>query len=206
MDLNLFFQGIVIGLTLAVPVGPIALMCIRRTLAEGKFHGIISGIGVATADSFYAAVTVLGLTAISGFIIAHQYPFRMLASLILIAVGVKIILSVPREVCAATETSTLLKNYLSMVAIALANPLTLLFYVGILPGLGIVFSGTSPVTSLAFVLGIFCGSTMWWVFLCGLLGSVRSCISSGTLGFINKASGFLIACLGVALLLYAVVH
>ena len=204
VELNLFLQGIVIGLTLAAPVGPIALICIRRTIAEGKFHGIASGIGVATADCFYAAVAVLGLTAVSGFIISSQYPFRILASVLLIGAGTKIFFSVPPEICVKKEQGTYLKDFLSMVAIALANPLTIIFFVGILPGFGIVFPGTSPVSSLAFVLGIFSGSVMWWAFLCGLLGSIRSCLSSGTLRYVNRASGLMIACLGAALFLYAV--
>ena len=79
MDFSFFIQGIIIGLTLAVPVGPIALICIQRTLTDGRFHGIFSGIGVATADSFYAAVTVLGLTMISSVIVTHQFLFRFLA-------------------------------------------------------------------------------------------------------------------------------
>ncbi|MGB9177563.1 MAG: hypothetical protein WCB46_12635, partial [Methanoregula sp.] len=79
MDLGLFIQGIIIGLTLAVPVGPISLVCIHRTVAAGRLHGIVSGLGVATADSLYAAVAFLGLTAISGLIIGHQSLFRLLA-------------------------------------------------------------------------------------------------------------------------------
>jgi threonine/homoserine/homoserine lactone efflux protein len=189
----------VIGLTLAAPVGPIALICIRRTIAEGKFHGIASGLGVATSDSFYAAVTVLGLTVISGFIISNQIFFRIIASIGLILIGLKIFVSVPPGICPSDEHGTYLKDYLSMVAIAIANPLTLIFFVAILPGFGIVFPGTSIYSSLGFVAGIFLGSTAWWVFLCGSLGSVRSCISFETLRIINRISGILIACIGVAL-------
>ena len=76
MDLSLVMQGIVIGLTLAVPVGPISLICIHRTVADGRLHGIFSGIGVATADSIYAAVSFLGLTAVSGLILGYQSVFR----------------------------------------------------------------------------------------------------------------------------------
>jgi threonine/homoserine/homoserine lactone efflux protein len=192
----------VIGLTLAAPVGPIALICIRRTVAEGKFHGIASGLGVATADSFYAAVAVLGLTAISGFIISNEELFRTVASIGLILIGVKIYLTVPPGICTSEEHGTYLKDYLSMVAIAIVNPLTLLFFVAILPGFGVVFPGTSFLSSIEFVAGIFLGSTAWWVFLCTSLGSVRSCISSDNLRTINRVSGILITCIGVALFLY----
>ena len=206
MELNLFAQGIVIGLALAAPVGPIALICIRRTIAEGKFHGVASGLGVASGDSFYAAVAVLGLTAISGFIITNQVPFRVLASVLLIVVGIRIFFSVPPEVCTEPEHGTYLKDFLSMLAISLANPLTILFFIGILPGFGIVFPENSLVLSMSFVAGIFCGSVLWWVSLSVMLGSVRSCISRNTLRWVNRGSGIMIAVLGAALFLYAAVH
>jgi threonine/homoserine/homoserine lactone efflux protein len=202
VDVSLIIQGMVIGLTLAAPVGPIALICIRRTVAEGKFHGMASGLGVATADSFYAAVAVLGLTIISGFIIANQDLFRTVASIGLVLIGVKIYLSIPPGMCPSDEHGTYLKDYFSMVAIAIMNPLTLLFFVAILPGFGIVFPGTSFLSSVEFVAGVFLGSTAWWVFLSTSLGSVRSCISSDNLRLINRVSGILITCIGVALFLY----
>jgi threonine/homoserine/homoserine lactone efflux protein len=201
MDVSQFVGGMVVGLTLAAPVGPIALICIRRTVAEGKFHGIASGLGVATADSFYAAVTVLGLTAISGIIISNQLLFRTVASIGLVLIGVKICLSVPQGICTTDERGTYLKDYLSMVAIAIANPLTLLFFVAILPGFGVMFPGASIVTSIEFIAGIFLGSTAWWVVLCSSLGSIRSCITSDNLRLINRTSGILIACVGVILFL-----
>lgn len=194
----------VIGLTLAAPVGPIALICIRRTMAEGKLHGIVSGIGVATSDSFYAAVAVLGLTVISGFIISHETIFRIIASIGLIVIGAKICLSVPPGVCSSNEHGTYLKDYLSMVAVTIANPLTLLFFVTILPGFG-MFPGTSLVSSIEFVAGIFCGSIAWWIFLCSSLASVRSCIGPDTLKLINRVSGILIAGIGVVLFLYTLI-
>jgi threonine/homoserine/homoserine lactone efflux protein len=202
VDVSLIIQGMVIGLTLAAPVGPIALICIRRTVAEGKFHGMASGLGVATADSFYAAVAVLGLTIISGFIIANQDIFRTVASIGLVLIGVKTYLSIPPGMCPSDEHGTYLKDYFSMVAIAIMNPLTLLFFVAILPGFGVVFSGTSFLSSVEFVAGVFLGSTAWWVFLSTSLGSVRSCISSDNLRLINRVSGILITCIGVALFLY----
>jgi len=95
LDGNLFIQGIIIGLTLAVPVGPISLLCIHRSVTDGRLHGIVSGIGVASADSFYAAVSFLGLTVISGLIIAQQFFFRFLAGIVLIFVGIRVFLSLP---------------------------------------------------------------------------------------------------------------
>ena len=201
MDFSLFIQGIIIGLTLAVPVGPLALICIQRTVTEGRLHGIISGIGVATADSFYAAITVLGLTVISGQIIAQQYLFRFLAGIILILIGIRVFMSVPAGVSAKNEHETYLKDYLSMVAIAIANPLTLVFFLVILPGFGVLIQGSAFLPAAEFVAGVFFGSTVWWVILCGSVGSVRSRISVKNLGLINRVSGLLIACFGAGMLI-----
>ena len=205
MDVSLFVQGIIIGLTLAAPVGPLALICIQRTVTEGRLHGIFSGIGVATADSFYAAVTFLGLTVISGLIIAQQYLFRFLAGVVLILIGIRVFLSIPSAISAKTEHETYLKDYLSMVALAIANPLTLVFFLVILPGYGVVIRGTSFLSAVEFVAGVFFGSTVWWVVLCGSIGSVRSRLSSENLGRINRVSGLLISCFGAGVLILLVI-
>ena len=205
MNVSLFVQGIIIGLTLAVPVGPLALICIQRTVKEGRLHGIFSGIGVATADSFYAAVTILGLTVISGLIIAHQYLFRFLAGAVLILIGIRVFLSIPSAITAKTEHETYLKDYLSMVALAIANPLTLVFFVVILPGYGVVINTTSLLTTAEFVAGVFFGSTVWWVVLCGSIGSVRSRLSQENLGRINHVSGLFISCFGVGMLILLII-
>jgi threonine/homoserine/homoserine lactone efflux protein len=201
VELSPFLQGIIIGLTLAVPVGPISLLCIRRSIADGRLHGIISGFGVATADSLYAAVAVLGLTAISGIIVAHQIFFRIFASLVLMAVGVNVFLSLPVEPGENRGQESYPKDYLSMLAIALANPLTILFFIIVLPGIGITLGGASLSTSAEFVLGIFSGSVAWWVLLCGAIGSVRTSLSTRNLQRINRISGILIVCFGIGALL-----
>jgi threonine/homoserine/homoserine lactone efflux protein len=200
MDFSFFIQGIIIGLTLAAPVGPIALICIQRTLTDGRFHGIFSGIGVATADSFYAAVTVLGLTMISSVIVTHQVLFRFLAGIVLIFVGVRVFMSLPSCVGTKTVHETYFKDYLSMVGIAMANPLTLVFFLIVLPGFGIVINSTAFLSAAEFIAGVFFGSTAWWILLCGTIGSMRSRFSIKTLGLINRVSGVLISVCGAGML------
>ena len=201
MDGNLFIQGIIIGLTLAVPVGPISLLCIHRSVTDGRLHGIVSGIGVASADSFYAAVSFLGLTIISGLIITQQYLFRFLAGIVLIFIGIRVFLSVPTDATTRNGHKTYLKDYLSMVAITIANPMTLLFFMLIVPGFGIVIHGNSLLSALEFVAGVFFGSVVWWILLCGFVGTVRTRISRRNLQLINRVSGILISCFGAGMLL-----
>jgi threonine/homoserine/homoserine lactone efflux protein len=200
MDLGLLIQGIIVGLTLAVPVGPISLVCIHRTVANGRLHGIFSGLGVATADSFYAAVAFLGMTAVSGLIIGHQSLFRFVAGVALILVGIRVFQSVPRTISEDEGQEPYLRDYLSLLAIAGANPLTIIFFITILPGFGIVAQGTMLTAAVPFVTGVFLGSTIWWIILCGSLGSVRLRLSARNLRLINQASGLLVTCSGIAML------
>jgi threonine/homoserine/homoserine lactone efflux protein len=200
MDLGLFIQGIIIGLTLAVPVGPISLVCIHRTVANGRLHGILSGLGVATSDSFYAAVAFLGLTAVSGLIIGHQTLFRLLAGIALILVGIRVFQSVPRAISEDDGQEPYLRDYLSLLAIAGANPLTIIFFIMILPGFGVVAQGTTLIAAVPFVAGVFLGSALWWIILCGSLGTVRSRLSARNLRRINQASGILVTCFGAGML------
>ena len=205
MELSFFIQGIVIGLTLAVPIGPISLLCIQRTIADGRLHGVISGLGVSTADSFYAAITVLGLTVISSLIVAHQYLFRSLAGVILILIGIRVFMLVPAGVSEKSEHDTYFKDYLSMVAIAIANPMTLIFFMVILPGFGVIIQESAFLPAAGFVAGVFFGSAIWWIILCGSIGSVRSRISVKNLGLINRISGVLISCFGAGMLILLMV-
>ena len=202
MDLGLFIQGMIVGLTLAVPVGPISLVCIHRTVAGGRLHGIFSGLGVATSDSFYAAVAFLGLTAVSGMIIGHQTAFRLIAGIALVLVGIQVFRSIPaaaRE--SAKDSESYIRDYLSLLAIAAANPLTIIFFITILPGFGVVAHGTTLIAAVPFVAGVFLGSAVWWIVLCGSLGSVRSRLSVDNLRWINRISGILITCFGAGMLI-----
>jgi threonine/homoserine/homoserine lactone efflux protein len=204
MDLGIFIKGMIIGLTLAVPVGPISLVCLHRTITAGRLHGIFSGLGVATADSFYAAVSILGLTIISGLIISNQEIFRYLAGLILILIGIRVFLTLPAGVNTAAQHETYHTDFFTLLAVAIANPLTLLFFIAILPGFGIMVHSTEPFSAAGFVAGVFSGSMTWWILLCGSVGSVRSRISTCHLQMINRISGLMILFFGLCLLFLAI--
>jgi len=201
MDIGLIIQGIIVGLILAVPVGPLSLICIQRTLSDGKGHGIMSGIGITAADSVYATAAFLGLAAVSGIIITYEMPLRAFAALVLIVVGMRIIVFVPDRGQDRTGHETYSKDFLSMFALALANPMTLIFLMVTLPGYGFVFGGTSLFSAGGFVAGFFFGSAVWWVFLCGSLGSLRDRLSDKNLALINRVSGIFIICVGAVMLI-----
>ena len=201
MDAGLFLQGMIVGFTLAAPVGPISLVCIHRTVARGRLHGIVSGLGIATADSFYAAVAFLGLTAVSGFIIGHQAAFRLVAGAALVLIGMRVFMSVPAAVRnGGTDQDSYFRDFLSLLAITAANPLTIIFFITILPGFGVVAHGTTIAAAAPFVAGVFSGSALWWIILCISVGSVSSRLSTEHLRWINRVSGILVAGFGAGIL------
>ncbi|MFA5211774.1 MAG: LysE family transporter [Methanoregula sp.] len=201
MEFSLFAQGLIVGLTLAIPVGPIALVCIQRTLTGGRWHGIASGLGVATADTFYAGITVFGITLLSAFLLEWQLLFRLTGGLVLVCVGVWIFRTIPPEVTDTPDDETYAKDYLSMVALTFANLLTILFFIAILPGFGVIFSGGTFLPAAIFVLGIFVGEVCWWVVLCGVLGYLHLTLTRARLTLINRLSGSVIVLFGIALAL-----
>ena len=204
VDTGIVLQGILVGLILSAPVGPLSFICIQRSISDGRLHGILSGIGIATADSCYAAVAFLGLTTISGIILSHQEIFRIFAGLVLLAVGIRIVLTRPGCEGEKSPHESFLKDYVSMFAIAIANPLTIIFLMVTLPGFGIVIGGTAIPGAAEFVGGFFSGSAAWWILLCGGIGSLRSRIGPGHLALINRFSGSFIVCIGIAMLLLVV--
>ena len=201
MDIGLVIQGILVGLILAVPVGPLSLICIQRTLSSGRLHGLLSGFGITVADSVYAVIAFLGLAAISGFILSFEVPLRIFAGLVLIVVGARIIGFVPDRRQDKTGQDHYSKDFFSMLALALANPMTLVFLMVTLPGYGFVFGGTSLFSAGWFVLGFIAGSALWWIILCGMVGSLRARLTERNLTLINHASGIFIAGVGAVMIL-----
>jgi len=200
VETDLFVHGIVIGIALAAPVGPIAFVCIQRSITRGRLHGIVAGLGIATADAFYAAVTAFGLALISDFLLARQWFFRLFGGLALIAVGLKIFFAPPPEMKVQADGGSLLSDYSTMLALTLANPLTILFFAIIIPGFGAVISGATWINPALFVIGVFAGEMAWWVILCGSIGSMRSYLTQERLHTINRLAGLVIAAFGVVLI------
>ncbi|MFA7694802.1 MAG: LysE family transporter [Methanoregula sp.] len=205
METGLFIHGIIIGIVLAAPVGPIAFMCIQRSIAQGRLHGIASGLGISTADAFYAAVTAFGLALISDFLLARQWFFRLFGGLALVAVGLRIFFAAPQEISAKPGNESYLADFTTMFAFTLANPLTILFFAIIIPGFGGVISGSTWITPAVFVIGVFLGEIGWWVFLCGTLGSIRDYLTRERLHLINRLAGLAITAFGMVLIVSLIV-
>ena len=201
MDTALFVRGILIGLAIAAPVGPIGVLCIRRTLAEGRMAGLVSGLGAATADAFYGAVAGFGLTFISTFLVSQQFWLRLIGGLFLLYLGVRTFLSVPSQSSAEGNGRGLAGMYLSTVALTLTNPLTILSFAVVFAGLGLGTGSADYVAAGLLVLGVFCGSGLWWLLLSGGVSLLRGRFSYRGLWWVNRISGILILTFGIVALI-----
>ncbi len=196
MDVGLFLEGIIIGFAIAAPVGPIGVLCIRRTLADGRASGFVSGLGAATADAVYGAIAAFGLTLITNFLLGGASWLRLIGGAFLLFLGVKTFLARPAEWATPAARSGLLGAYASTFFLTLTNPTTILSFVAIFAGLGV--GGADDALSAALlVVGVFLGSAAWWLVLSGGTGLFRSKLSAGGLRWVNRVSGVIIATFGV---------
>ena len=193
-----FLQGLLLGFSIAAPVGPIGLLCLRRALTHGRLAGLVSGLGAATADALYGVVAALGLTAVTSFLVAYQLPLQLGGGLFLLYLGVKILRAAPPPATSSTTpSSTLSADYSSTLALTLTNPLTILSFVGLFAGTGAISSAHGTGSAFLLVLGVFLGSAAWWFTLSFSAAALGARLQSGGLRLLNLLSGAIIAAFGL---------
>jgi threonine/homoserine/homoserine lactone efflux protein len=202
----LFLRGLLIGFSIAAPVGPIGVLCIRRTLAQGRIYGLVSGLGAATADACYGSIAALGLTLISAFLIDQANWLRLIGGSYLCYLGIKTFRSKPAAQAAevAARGRGLLGAYTSTLFLTLTNPLTILSFAAIFAGLGAGAASGNIWSALLMVAGVFLGSCAWWMILVALTSLFRSRLSTVGLTWVNRMSGGIILMFGV-IALYGII-
>ena len=200
MDLSFLLKGIIIGFSIAAPVGPIAVLCIRRTLTEGRTYGLISGLGAATADAIYGCIAGFGLTFISSILINQQTWLRLIGGVFLCYLGTTSFLSQPAEQATPDKGKSLVGTYASTFFLTLTNPMTILSFAAIFAGVGVVSAGANYVSATVLVLGVFLGSVLWWLILSGSISLFRAKFKSNWLRLVNQISGIIIFGFGVIVL------
>ena len=194
---GVLLRGIVMGLSIAAPVGPIGVLCIRRTLAQGRAVGLVSGLGAATADALYGCIAGFGLAIISGALIRQQAWLRLAGGLFLCYLGIKTFLAHPTEEAAAASDTGLAGAYATTFLLTLTNPMTILSFLGVFAGLGMASDDTDYATAAVLVAGVFAGSALWWLLLSGAASSFRGRITAQGLRWINRGSGAVITVFGL---------
>jgi threonine/homoserine/homoserine lactone efflux protein len=196
MDISILLRGLLIGFSIAAPVGPIGVLCIRRTLADGRASGLVSGLGAATADAFYGSIAGFGLTIISSFLIDQQLWLRLVGGAFLLYLGVRTFLSKPSEHSAEAASGNLLAVYASTFFLTITNPITIISFAAIFAGLGIGSTNGDFGSAVVLVLGVFIGSALWWFLLSAGVSLFRSRFNVRALSWVNRISGIIITAFG----------
>lgn len=193
----LLLEGAVVGFGIAVPVGPVALLSIQRTLHQGAWVGFIVGLAAASADTVYGAVAAFSLAYISDFLIEHQQVLRLVGGLFLIAFGVFILTNKREPHAARVSTAGLVGTFVSSFVITLANPVTALSFIAIFASLGLAQSASTNLQASALVAGVFLGAASWWFTLSAGAALLRHRVTPRGLLHVQRWSGYLIIGFGV---------
>jgi threonine/homoserine/homoserine lactone efflux protein len=190
-------RGLIIGFSIAAPVGPIGVLCIRRTLAHGRAAGFVSGLGAATADAIYGSIAGFGLTFLSGFLIGQQHGLRLAGGAFLMYLGLRTFLARPVAGSARAGASGLVSAYVSTLFLTLTNPMTIISFAAIFAGLGLGPAAGSYGAAAILVAGVFAGSAAWWLILSAGAGAFRDRFTPAGLRWVNWVSGTVITLFGL---------
>ncbi|MEW6264743.1 MAG: LysE family translocator [Thermodesulfobacteriota bacterium] len=197
MDLTILAKGLLIGLAIAAPVGPIGALCIQRTLTSGRMMGFVSGLGAAVADAIYGSVAAFGLTSISLFLTERQTWFRVIGGLFLLYLGIKAFFSAPTLNAEAADIKKGASVFASTFFLTLTNPATIIMFAAVFAGYGALGISAGFLSAGLLVLGVFLGSASWWFFLSGVVSLVRGRMKEKHYRWTNRLAGVVIAGLGV---------
>lgn len=197
MEISFLWHGIIIGFAIAAPVGPIGVLCIRRTLTAGRAAGLVSGLGAATADACYGCIAGFGLTLVSNLLLSRQTGLQLLGGLFLLYLGLKTFFSLPTEHTAGVGGRGLLGAYTSTFLLTITNPMTIFAFMAIFAGLGLAQTGGTYRTAALVVAGVFSGSALWWLLLSGGVSIFHARITPTQLLWINRIAGVVIIGFGL---------
>ena len=192
----LFLKTAGIGLAVAAPVGPMSLLCMRRSLTQGPRWGLATGAGIAVGDAIYATVAALGLAGVSAFVLAWETQLHLAAGLFLIWLGLRTFFTrdtdTPADVRAAASISA---AFLGSVMLTLTNPPTIVMFAAVFTALAPA-SGFDPAVAAITVLGVLSGSLLWWIGVVAVVTGVRHALGRRVRLWIDRIAGIVLAVLG----------
>ncbi len=194
---ELFIQGILIGLFVSIPMGPIGVLCLQRTLQQGRLSGFISGLGAATADTVFASIAGLGLTMVSDFFQDHQKYIMLVGAVLLIFLGLRMFFrnTIKQARAIKYKQSNLVTDFVSVFALTITNPITIVFYGFVFATFGMVQDNFLSLGSI--LVGIFCGAISVWFLLSTLVNIFRKYFRLRIIFYINKIAGIIIMIFGL---------
>lgn len=197
MELIFLLKGLVIGFAMAVPIGPIGVMCIRKTLAEGHSRGLVIGLGAATADALYAGIAAFGLTFVSDLIASQHVWLRLIGGGLLLFLGIRTYRARRKDPVVPYDNKGLLGSYISSFLLALTNPVTIFAFVAVFAAFGLGHR-LSFLSAGILVVGVFAGSCLWFLTIGYVATLFRKKLDAGGLRWVNRISGVLIMLSGIA--------
>jgi threonine/homoserine/homoserine lactone efflux protein len=196
MPAGFLIKGFIIGFAIAAPVGPIGVLCIRRSLAEGRQIGLATGLGAATADATYGGVAAFGITTISGFLIGQRTWLGLIGGMFLCYLGIRTFASKPPQESAQANSGGLGPAYFSTLFLTLTNPMTILSFAAVFASLGLA-ALPNYFSAGAMVVGVFSGSAFWWLILSSGVSAYRSRVTPKWMQAVNRLSGGILLAFGL---------
>ena len=197
MDTTILIKGMILGFSIALPVGPIGILCIRRSLLEGWTAGLLTGLGAATADAIYGSIAALGLAGITRVLVGQRGWIQIVGGLFLCYLGLRILLA-KADIRPGTETNAAgAQSYLSALILTLTNPMTILSFTAIFAGMGLGNIGATHGTARCLVTGVFLGSMVWWFLLSSLTSIANTRLNPSAMTWVNRCSGAVLTAFGM---------
>ncbi len=188
----IFINGLLFGLVLAAPVGPVGVLCVQRTLSEGRLHGLLSGLGAAFGDAIYGAIAAFGISAIQLWIVDHQAGLRTIGGIVLLILAAKTLFVRSRRTAQTkvgkVHTESLPQDFISTFLLAITNPITMLVFAGLFVTLGVTDAGDTVDNAALLVTGVFLGSALWWFALAFTANLARPYLDGGYQTWVSRVS------------------
>lgn len=199
MLLTLLIKGIIIGLAASIPLGPIGVICVQRTINKGKISGFLSGLGAATADTIFAAIAGFSLSFIISFLEERQTIIEIIGGIVVVFLGLRIFQTNPISQLKRhkRQKNNLLEDFMSVLLLTGTNPLAVFFFIALFATAGVISHEQSIWVNLIALVGVFLGAALWWYVLTTTVNYFRRHFRLKQLWWINKISGAIIFILGV---------
>jgi threonine/homoserine/homoserine lactone efflux protein len=201
-DLPILLKGCLLGFAIAAPVGPIGVLCIRRTLADGRTIGFLSGLGAATADMLYGAIAAFGISTVQIVLVSQQTWLQLIGGLFLVYLGLRTFLARPPDAAAAVGARKgRLSAFLTTLGLTLTNPATIISFTVIFASFRLDPASGGLAAAAVLVLGVFLGSASWWMLLSSGVSLLRDRFTSAWMIWVNRLAGVVILGFGAAAIL-----
>jgi threonine/homoserine/homoserine lactone efflux protein len=201
LEIIFFIKGFIIGIFVASPPGPVGTLCLRRTFSEGYISGLLSGLGVSTADAIYSFIAGFGLTGVLKFLISYQLWLRLICGIILCFLGINTFYHASSiKISTSPNSTSHVGTYMSALMLSLMNPAVIISFAALFAFMGLVGKGTNLTCSLTIVAGVFAGSACWWVILSGTVSMLNLKFNKRLIRRINHIAGILFVGFGLFML------